>query len=358
MENFQIKYFLGANSCEGFVSVFGDCYDANDGWKAYIIKGGPGTGKSSFMKYAVAKAIECGIDFELCPCSSDPDSLDGVIFPDIKTVIMDGTAPHTVDPVYPGVCETILNFGQFWQSDLFLDNRQEILNVTNKNKQLHRSGARYIRALGSLMDDNLKIAAACTDKQKVNNFAKKLCQKHITKKGGKGKEWVRFLSGITPKGVVFYGKSIAAKCKTTIIIEDDYGNVADTVMRKVRDYSLNMGYEIVTVKNPFLPSTLIDHVIIPELSLCFVREYEYGHFDDGIRRIHARRFVNVKQLHKSRERLKFNKKAVRQLLLSACEVLKDAKNTHDELENYYIKAMDFKALSKFADSFCEELFRV
>ncbi|MBQ8793259.1 MAG: hypothetical protein IJZ63_00755 [Clostridia bacterium] len=58
MKNEFSKYFLAANSAEGFVSHFGDNYDYADGWRAYIIKGGPGTGKSSFMKYITAKAQE------------------------------------------------------------------------------------------------------------------------------------------------------------------------------------------------------------------------------------------------------------------------------------------------------------
>ena len=107
------KYFLGANSGEGFVSHFGDSYNCFDGWRAFIIKGGPGTGKSSFMKYIAVNAADRGYEAVLCPCSSDPDSLDGLIIKDLKTVIIDGTAPHTVEPVYPGACEEIINLGVF-----------------------------------------------------------------------------------------------------------------------------------------------------------------------------------------------------------------------------------------------------
>ena len=50
MKKSDIKYFLAANSCEGFYSVFDKAYLPDGEWRAYIIKGGPGTGKSSFMK--------------------------------------------------------------------------------------------------------------------------------------------------------------------------------------------------------------------------------------------------------------------------------------------------------------------
>ena len=150
MEKSQIKYFLAANSCEGFVSHFADCYSPEDGWKAYIIKGGPGTGKSSFMKYAAALGEKSGLFYELFPCSSDPNSLDAVIFPHIKTVIMDGTAPHIVDPACAGVCDNVLNFGEFWDCDVLCDSRQQIIEKTKQNKELHRSSARYIRSAGNI----------------------------------------------------------------------------------------------------------------------------------------------------------------------------------------------------------------
>ena len=356
MDNFKVKYFLAANSCEGFVSVFKNCYDPQKGWKAYIIKGGPGTGKSSFMKFLAVKAQEKGIKTELFPCSSDPHSLDAVIFPEKKIAVMDGTAPHTADPDYPAVCETILNFGEFWDTDKLSDNSAEVIATTQKNKLLHRSASRYMQSVGSLLEDNLKTACACTDKVKTSIFADKLCKKYIPKKGGEGYEWVRFLSGITPKGVVAFGNTVLNTCKNTVIIEDEYGSASDIIMRKLREYALKNGYEIITVKNSFLPSTLIDHIIIPELSLAFVRESEYQHFKNDARRIHARRFVNSKQLHKSRERIRFNKKAIRQFLISAATVLAEAKAVHDELEKYYVSAMDFGALTDFANKFTEKLF--
>ncbi|MBQ8267623.1 MAG: hypothetical protein IJZ21_04485, partial [Clostridia bacterium] len=124
------KYFLGANSAEGFVSHFGDSFDSLNGWRGIIIKGGPGTGKSSFMKYIVAKAVDAGYDVELCPCSSDPDSLDGIIIKEIKTVVLDGTSPHVAEPVYPGASEEIINLGEFWNSEKLRAAADQIIYVT------------------------------------------------------------------------------------------------------------------------------------------------------------------------------------------------------------------------------------
>ncbi len=351
----RLKYFLAANSCEGFISHFSDCYNPHDNWRCFIIKGGPGTGKSSFMKKIAEKAKEKGEKHILCPCSSDPDSLDAIILPDKKTVILDGTAPHTIDPRYPAVCEEILNFGQFWDSDK-ITAREEILTVTDQNRNLHKTASKYLMAAGQIMLDSYKTALSCTKPTEVKAFAEKLCKKYIPKKSGSPYEWVRFIEGITPKGIVSYPETILTSCEKLIIISDKHRACSNIMMNVVRNYCLINGYEIITLKNAFLPSILTDHIIIPELNLAFVTENERTKFDTDIRRIHARRFTSNKQLHNSNQRLKLNRKVTDSLLSAAADTLSQAKSVHDRLESYYIKAMDFTALNKFAEEFCKKLF--
>ena len=357
MEKQYPKYFLGANSCEGFVSHFGDSFDACEGWRAIIIKGGPGTGKSSFMKYVAAKATDKGYSITLCICSSDPDSLDGIIIEDIKTVILDGTAPHIVEPKYPGACEEILNLGEFWDSDKLLSRAHEILSITDENKAIHKTVSRYMSAVGVLMRDNLKLAASYTDTKKAALFGERLAQRYIPSKKGEGKEWVRFIGGVTPKGIVAYTDTVNKFYRNRIIIEDKQGIVSGIIMEKIRAAALKAGYEIITLKSPFLPSLVIDHILIPELSLAFVTENEYINFGGEERRIHARRFFDIPAQRAARARILFNRRVIRELLLSAAATLKKAKAIHDELEKIYIESMDFDALSRFATEKAENILK-
>ncbi len=355
MENKFLKYFLAANSGEGFVSSFEDNYDFTDGWRAYIIKGGPGTGKSSFMKYVTVKAMDMGYSVELCPCSSDPDSLDGVIIKNIKTIILDGTSPHVIEPKMVGVCEEIINLGQFWNSEKLRERAKEIISVTTRNKKLHKTAAAYISAAGELIYDNFKLSNNFIGYNKCENFALKLATQLLPKTKNTPKEWVRFIGGVTPKGVIAFKSTVEDFYKNIIVIDDKYGAVANVTMEKIRNTALERGYEIITIKNPFLPSVMIDHILIPELSLAFVREYEYIKFGEHHRRIHARRFYDINILRECRTRLTFNRRVARELLLGAIETLSKAKAVHDKLEKYYIDAMDFNALTLFAEQKAREI---
>ncbi len=76
-----------------------------DATRIFVIKGGPGVGKSTFMKWIENEMVNQGFDVEEHHCSSDPDSLDGLVIPSIGVALLDGTAPHIVDPKNPGVCD-------------------------------------------------------------------------------------------------------------------------------------------------------------------------------------------------------------------------------------------------------------
>ena len=357
MEKRYPKYFLAANSCEGFMSHFPDSFVAGEGWRAIIIKGGPGTGKSSFMKYIVARAAEKGYGVDLCICSSDPDSLDGVVIWDIKTVILDGTAPHIVEPKYPAACEEILNLGEFWDREKLFQKAQEIISVTNENKALHKQTSQYLTAAGELLYDNLRLARKYTNEERAARFGTRIARKLIPEKAFKSpKEWIRFIGGITPKGVVAYKNTVNDFYKEKIIIEDKYGAAASVIMQGVRNEALKKGYEIITLKNPFLPSKIIDHILIPELSLAFVTENEYINFGGEERRIHSRRFTDISLMRECRSRMLFNRRITRELLLTAAETLKKAKAIHDKLEKYYVDAMDFEKLSKYAIETTKNIF--
>ena len=104
MEHKQaVQYFLGANTRNGFFSLYDGFADPEAGDFLYVIKGGPGCGKSTLMKRVGKAAEDAGLPVEYVLCSGDPDSLDGVWLPALHTGFVDGTAPHVqVTKVHQG----------------------------------------------------------------------------------------------------------------------------------------------------------------------------------------------------------------------------------------------------------------
>lgn len=347
------KTFLGANSASGFCSFFKESYYPRDGWRAYIIKGGPGTGKSSMMKQLAAYFADMGADVELCPCSSDPDSLDGVIIHDKQVVIMDGTSPHTVDPAYPGACEKILNLSDCWDDGVFLGKEREIIDKTLENKQRHTRASRYIGAAASLISDNRKIADEYINRPKLCSYAERLADRTLT--GCKcGQERLRFLSGITPKGVLFFQNTVCKLCDTVIAVSDDYGAVSSLFMETILNVARDHKYEFYNCRNALHPE-LCDHLLFPSIGLAFCSENPLCHPEGITRRIHARRFTDMVGLSSRRSRMRFNSSAAEELLREAVSVIAEAKALHDELESYYIGAMDFSLVGNITERVAKEI---
>lgn len=105
-----IQYFLGANSPTGFYSLYDELIDRDTAQSVYIIKGGAGCGKSSFMRRIGRQAEAAGLATQYIVCSGDPGSLDGLILPELNTAFVDGTAPHAAAPLGHLVAASSISF--------------------------------------------------------------------------------------------------------------------------------------------------------------------------------------------------------------------------------------------------------
>ena len=95
----KIQYFLGANAPAGFYSLYDQLLPPERAQAVYILKGGPGCGKSTLMRRVAGWAEEAGLETEYILCSGDPDSLDALVLPALGTALVDGTAPHGMAPL-------------------------------------------------------------------------------------------------------------------------------------------------------------------------------------------------------------------------------------------------------------------
>ena len=71
----KVCFYLGANSPTGFYSLYDQLLEPEQAETIYILKGGPGCGKSSLMRRVAQAMEEKGASVEYIACSGDPDSL-------------------------------------------------------------------------------------------------------------------------------------------------------------------------------------------------------------------------------------------------------------------------------------------
>lgn len=142
----QTQYFLGGNTACGFVSFYdGFCRGERD--FLWILKGGPGCGKSSFMRTIADAAQRAGLAVEYALCSADPASLDGIYIPAWHTGYVDGTAPHVIEPAAPGAAGLYVDLGQFYDRAALQAQRPAIEQLQARSRACYREAYTLLRAL-------------------------------------------------------------------------------------------------------------------------------------------------------------------------------------------------------------------
>lgn len=352
------KFFLGANSPDGFVSRFDNLYYPENNWFAYIIKGGPGTGKSTLMKKLANKANIRGIKTELIYCSSDPNSLDAVIFPELKTCVADGTAPHVLDPIFPGVSDTVINLCDCWNKEKLKELGREIIELTKLNSLYHKKSKKYLCAYGQIDNDIYNLVSDYYDEDKIIKYSKKLSQKYLKKFSSKpGNENIRFISSITPEGIIFFEDTIKLLSEKTIVIDDEYGTVGELILSIIKDDAINSGYNLFSCYCPTKPNSKLETIIIPELKLSFTVSNSYHNIKDidDIQIIHSKRFLNSRLDELRKQRIGFDNKLKHELINESIANLEKAKSIHDDLEKLYSSSMDYDLVDSLTETLSQKI---
>lgn len=356
---YSTSFFLGANTPKGFYSLFNELYNPDDDWNMYIIKGGPGTGKSSLMKKVAKEAEKYNYTVERIPCSSDPLSLDGIIIPKLKIAIADGTSPHVIDPIYPGVCEHIINLGSYWNCDKLKDNYYKIKKTTKINSDFHKQCIKFLKS-AAVIDSEIKIITEkYLKKDKAERFADRFCENNLLKTDSDtGLFKKRFLSAVTPIGITVQYDSLFSMCDKIIVLTDNTSSIANYINRLINKNAEKKEIDRILCMCPLNPDDKIDHIIFPNLRLgLFTSNIYHPMIRKNGRTIHCDRFTDETAVYDYKNKVSFLNKAKLELIGESVKCLEQAKASHDVLESYYISAMDFSKVSSTADNLIKTIFK-
>ena len=229
-------FFMATNSPDGFYSLFNELYDPYSDWQMYILKGGPGTGKSTILKAVAEKAQQSGLFTEIIHCSSDPHSLDAVIIPEIKTSIADGTAPHIINPVFPGVCEHTVDLSCCWNSEQLKNDTSKIKMFYMTNSAAHKKCVKYLKAADLLNKEIKSYIDKLTDYDKIERFALRFADTHFNSESDLFHVKHRILNTFTPDGITIFTDTIDFYCDYKIIINDSY-YISHIILDKIYNHA-------------------------------------------------------------------------------------------------------------------------
>ena len=298
------SYFLGANTKTGFTSLYG--YFPPDDVYLHILKGGPGTGKSSMLKAIAKAAKERDLSVEQVLCSGDPDSLDGVYIPALGQAWADGTAPHVLEPKLLGVTGDYIDLSAYLMLPFSEAEKQELLQLQAQNRDCYRM------AYDALADCAVMGGSrtAAQDDRDVRSLMNALSPKAERRPARRC-----FLSAISCKGALRLEQQLTDFITLPASPEG---------ISAAAELAQERGYEAFLCPSPLDPE-ISEALILPEEKLYLKAQFLL-----------------------TEEAIKVLRKAI--------EHLEQAKQIHDRMELLYRPHMNFRALSEYTDSMIQNLF--
>ncbi len=346
--------FAASNSSHGFHSYYSEFFDRESIRRLYAIKGGPGTGKSRFMREVAEAGRTHGWTAEMIYCSSDADSLDGVILSKNgeSVAFLDATAPHVFEPTHPGFREEIINLGQFWDADALRRQREEIESLNAQKGNAYKRAYRYLSAYGELTENRRALVAPYIKRKAIFHFAEKLLQK--VPNGRDFQVSTALMHSIGMRGAVGFDTYFAAS--DSIILIEDCRGCGEIMMEELYQAAMQKGLRVKVSKDPILSDSL-DGLFLCDsrmmFSTCPDTLCKFPH-----RTVSTRRFVETGKMRSVRASINFTERMRDALLSEAILEMEKVKQHHFRLEEIYAASMDFGAKEAFTKSFCNSLFHL
>ena len=351
-----IQYFLGANAPTGFYSLYSELLPPEEARRVYLLKGGPGCGKSTLMRRVGAQLEAAGLDTEYILCSGDPHSLDGLLLPELGVCLADATAPHVLEPKYPGAVECYLNLGDCYDYEALYTIRQDIMDSMRGYKACYARAYRCLEASAELSEDVRATLLTPELPQWLARRAKGILHRELKVRcpGRTGRIKQRFLSAVTHRGYLCLYDTALAQCPKIYELQDTCG-LAHELLLPLLTGAVERGYDVVACPDPMAPDRLA-HLLLPDAGLCFLSSTPSAVFPDRpTRRIRLDTAVDDQLLRENRPRLRFAKKVSAALLDEAVVSLGQAKSKHDTLEGLYNPHVDFDRVHTLAQQVIEEI---
>ena len=175
------KLFLGSNTPDGFIGYFDKVITMYGLKKLYILKGGSGLGKSTFIqKFAeFFKAQNPERNITYVYCSADPKSLDGAIIEDIGVGIIDGTFPHITDPKFPGMVDQIVDLGKYIDPTKIKVSREELEKLQDEKSSHFKTAYQHLNNARKVHMKIESVYKGAVDFDSINELISKVCHEAI-----------------------------------------------------------------------------------------------------------------------------------------------------------------------------------
>ena len=345
--------FAASNSAEGFRNYYGEIFTDDHIDRLYIVKGGPGTGKSHFMRAVARYARGRGYDAIEFYCSSDPASLDGLLLTkegESTVGLLDGTPPHVREPSVPGAKDELVNLGEFWDPLRLAGQRDTIAALGRSKAAAYARAYACLRGAGEMEALAESLVSPCIHRDRIGGLAARILRGHPEGQGFAAIPALRGALSMAGKHTLHSFETAAS----SLILPEEYYGVGFALTVALLEESRARGLRVYVSYDPLCPKR-VDGLLYPDTGLCILLRDTSPPEGIPVRVLPLRRYGDAEALRLVRGELRRTLALREELVEAALRHLSKASEAHFELEKIYSAAMDFSAKEAFTERFCRRV---
>jgi hypothetical protein len=347
----EIRYVLtSSNTSQGFYTFIPDLVRGLR--KIYILKGGAGSGKSTFIRLLGESLLEKGYEIEFWISAIDPVNPDGVYIPRLGAAVINGSLPQPIDPRYPGATGHIIYLGEYRNKKELNGKTREIIDLIDCQEEHNNAAYEVLKTAGQAREEIKKVAGNCLSMANIKHLIEEMASELLREQPG---EKHYFASAVTADGVVNYIDEISNECKHRYILKGPPGSGKSLVIAELARLARAKGYFLEYYHCGFNLDSIV-MVIIRNLQLVLI---DGGNIELSIKPwdvvidmgIYLENYDPEEAALESSEAWR----RYESLVLDAQTKMEKAHSTLKELKKIYTGFMDFEQLDRKRQEVLEEL---
>lgn len=346
-----VRYvFASSHTSQGFYTFIPELIKGLD--KVIILKGAPGTGKSTFIRLVGETMLEQGLEVEFWVSALDAITPDGVYLPQLSIAVINGSLPESIDPHYAGIREQLINLGEYWDLEAIEAHRAEIINLVDQMEISQQQVYKHLKEAGRVKADIRQINAQNLSMEKLGFVTQQLASEILESRSG---EKHYFAGALTIDGLVDYVHELSNACQKRYIFKGPAGSGKSMVIGELARQARERGY-FLEYYHCGLEVDNLSMVIIRDLQIALI---EAGNVEmppkpwDTL--VDLSNCMDNSEVGDVREGSSVNYRNYESLLMKAQQQLEKSNQSNQALKKIYAGAMDLSRLDQIRMNFLAEI---
>lgn len=320
--------------------------------KVYILKGAPGSGKSTFIRLLGERMSEQGYEVEFWVSAVDAVSPDGVFIPQLDLAVVNGSLPIPIEPLYPGVRDELIYLGDLWNREEVNRQQGDIVQLIDDMQACRARITERLQAAAQARQGMKDIHAPFIDEFSLQALIGELADQILTN-GPKERHY--FAEAFTVDGMVNYINELSTGCKRRYIFKGPPGSGKSHVIQAIADQARDKGYYLEYYHCGLQPAD-VDMLIICDLQVALI---EAGDLDLPLRPwdvvVDMNRCLSGSDTEELQMRSNEERRLYEASLVKAQQEMETLSSTVKRIKKIYSSAMDFTQLEKKIEAVIQEL---